>query len=270
MNKKRIGALLIGATLLVGALGSFAYFTSNANLKGNGENGQLQAIKITNGKVVVTADITGEGTGLSDWTYDVARLSSNIQEGDVDKHRTPDIELKNGDTDRTEIGGYKRANIGASLADVITKARPGDAIVLGVQNSNSETGLNIEVDSNLTIKMRLIAEDLDGEKEGVQNQYLDNMKAAGWKLYINNEEKQFENLMNGIHLNAENQLLQIRFELPTATGNVHQEKGSSTGDLEGFDLSKLIEIQATQENNTEWEQMDQKNYPEINQSTSQE
>lgn len=35
MNRKRIGALLIGATLLVGALGSFAYFTSKTGIAGN-------------------------------------------------------------------------------------------------------------------------------------------------------------------------------------------------------------------------------------------
>ena len=39
MNKKRIGALLIGATLLVGALGSFAYFTSKTSIGGRGNDG---------------------------------------------------------------------------------------------------------------------------------------------------------------------------------------------------------------------------------------
>lgn len=52
MNKKRIGALLIGATLLVGSLGSFAYFTgTTSEIKGNGENNKLQKLNITNGKV---------------------------------------------------------------------------------------------------------------------------------------------------------------------------------------------------------------------------
>lgn len=268
MNKKRIGALLIGATLLVGALGSFAYFTSNANLKGNGENGQLQAIQITNGRVVVTADVTGEGTGLSDWTYDVARLSSENAGIEVNTtfentHRTPDIDevYKEATAD-----GIERAVIGASLPDVINFTRPGDAIVLGSKVNNEDgttsTGLKIDVDSNLTIKMRVIATDVDGDnKNGLNNPYLDSLEEAGWKLYVNNVEKSFTELKEGLYLESVDQLLEIRFELPLDTTNEYQDKQTLT-DVggTGFDLSKLIEIQATQENNTDWEQMTQSNY----------
>lgn len=258
MNKKRIGALLIGATLLVGALGSFAYFTSNAKITGNGTEGALQAIQITNGRVVVTADITGEGTDLSDWTYDVARLSSNIEESDVNRHRSPDIaEVEKEATN----DGIERAVIGASLPSEIRFTRPGDAIVLGVENDNEETGLKIKVDSNLTIKMRVIATDLDGDKtNGVNNAYLDSLDEAGWKLYVNNEVKSFEELKKGLYLESIDQLLQIRFELPLYTTNEYQDARTWDESGNGFDLSKLIEIQATQENNTEWEQMDQPNY----------
>lgn len=268
MNKKRIGALLIGATLLVGALGSFAYFTSNVDLKGNGENGQLQAIQITNGKVVVTADITGEGTGLSDWTYDVARLSSENAGIEVDAtfeniHRTPDIV---GVDKKATADGIERAVIGASLPNVINFTRPGDAIVLGGKNSDGKTGLNIKVDSNLTIKMRVIATDVDGDnKNGVNNPCLDSLEEAGWRLYVNNVEKSFTELKKGLYLESVDQLLEIRFELPLDTTNEYQDKQTLT-DVggTGFDLSKLIEIQATQENNTNWEQMTQSNYVPAN------
>ncbi|WP_133015700.1 hypothetical protein [Clostridium cuniculi] len=268
MNKKRIGALLIGATLLVGALGSFAYFTANADLQGNGANGELQAIQITNGRVVVTADITGEGTELSDWTYDVARLSSanagiEINEYFENTHRNPDIDKV--DKEAT-ADGIERAVIGASLPDVINFTRPGDAIVLGSEVNNEDgttsAGLNIDVDSNLTIKMRVIATDVDGDnKNGLNNPCLDSLEEAGWKLYVNNVEKSFEELKKGLYLEPVDQLLQIRFELPLDTTNEYQDKQTLT-DVggTGFDLSKLIEIQATQENNRDWEQVGQPNY----------
>ena len=96
MNKKRIGALLIGATLLVGALGSFAYFTGRTNVFGGSDNGKLQKLTITNGKVVVSAEVTNNGTDELDWSYDV--VAHSLEKGTVrddafiNANRTPDID----------------------------------------------------------------------------------------------------------------------------------------------------------------------------------
>ena len=77
MNKKKIGALLVGATLLVGAMGSFAYFTSHTSIGGRGEEA-LQELQIQNGQVVITAKVASNGLTVSDWTYDVAKLRQTV------------------------------------------------------------------------------------------------------------------------------------------------------------------------------------------------
>ena len=126
MNKKRIGALLIGATLLVGALGSFAYFNGRSSAIGGSENEQLQKLTITNGKVVVSSKVTNNGVDASDWSYDVAKLSTDTNKeeegiqytaGDEylneevatfeNRHRSPDI---NAET-KEETEGYAEYGI---------------------------------------------------------------------------------------------------------------------------------------------------------------
>lgn len=263
MNKKRIGALLIGATLLVGALGSFAYFTSKTSIGGRGDDGLLQKLEIQNGKVVITAEVANKTEALSDWTYDVAKLSTTEDDNDAvafeNRHRSPDI---NAETKEETEDKIMRATIGSALPTDIKFTRPGDAIVLGTAKSGSTDvdGLQITNESNLTIRVRLKVK--DSKKAEAQ---LDAMNKAGWVLYINGTEVSFENLENGIDLgivgaNDSITPVDIRFELPIIAGNTYQNDIAAGGDTGALNLNDLIEIQATQENNHNWEQIDQDNY----------
>ena len=268
MNRKRIGALLIGATLLVGALGSFAYFTSKTGIAGNAGEGELQKLNITNGKVVITAKVA-DGENIDyDWTYDVARLSTT-EDGTTsetitafeDRHRSPDINVA--DDDKGDVNDLSRAVIGAALPATVQFTRPGDAVVLGTAKVGGEeaNGLIIQNDSNLTIKVRLIIKDTDADKDGIQNTQIEAMKAAGWKMYINNENVDLSALTDGINLGVVGPggtmpEVDIRFELPIDAGNEYQNAIAAGTGNSALDLNQLIEIQATQENNTSWEQME--------------
>ena len=48
------------------------------------------------------------------------------------------------------------------------------------------------------------------------------------------------------------QVVDVRLELPLATGNTYQNKAVATNAEQGFDISKIFEIRATQENNPGW------------------
>lgn len=151
MNKKRIGALLIGATLLVVSLGSFAYFTgTTSEIKGNGENNKLQKLNITNCKVEVSSEVTNNGTGNLDWSYDVVKYSLEEltvrNEEFINANRTPDIE----GPQKSNVNGIQRVEIGAALPTKFNYTRPGDAIVLGVPQEDGTTGLVVTNKSNLT------------------------------------------------------------------------------------------------------------------------
>ena len=281
MNKKRIGALLIGATLLVGALGSFAYFTSKTSIGGRGTGELLQKLQIQNGQVVITAEVANMGQGLSDWTYDVAKLSSDTnseQEGIQypgnstvtnfeNRHRSPDINVEDNQKEIVDGEEFSRAVIGAKLPENITYTRPGDAIVLGTAKSGSTDvgGLQITNNSNLTIRVRLKVKNLDSAKT-----QLEAMNEAGWKLYIDGAEVSLNDLNGGIDLGivgASGTIgsVDIRFELPIDAENDYQNDIAAGGTTGGLNLNDLIEIQATQENNHAWEQIDQDNYtPENN------
>ena len=50
------------------------------------------------------------------------------------------------------------------------------------------------------------------------------------------------------------QVVDVRLELPLATGNTYQNNAVATNAEQGFDISKIFEIRATQENNPGWEQ----------------
>lgn len=81
----------------MGSLGSFAYFTgTTSEIKGNGENNKLQKLNITNGKVEVSSEVTNNGTGNLDWSYDVVKYSLEEltvrNEEFINANRTPDIE----------------------------------------------------------------------------------------------------------------------------------------------------------------------------------
>lgn len=272
MNKKRIGALLIGATLLVGALGSFAYFTGRTNVIGGSDDGKLQKLTITNGNVIVSGEVTNNGTDDLDWSYDVVRYSEeglldfinannnnpdednrdNLRMEFINTHRSPDINAvsKSVINDRNTI---ERAEIGSALPTEIEYTRPGDAIVLGVKDAETgETGLVITNESNLTVKMQLVVKGDENSKAMIKA-----MNDAGWKMYVNGQEVALEggNVI-GLGVVGAGQKLEaadVRFELPLLTNNNYQDKTNVNTTLtEGLDLSQIIEIQATQENNTGW------------------
>lgn len=256
MNKKRIGALLIGATLLVGALGSFAYFTGRTNVFGGSDNGKLQKLTITNGNVVVSGEVTNNGINELDWSYDVVNYSieEEIERNEefINQHRSPDInaEVKQADT------GVSRAVIGSALPTEIVFTRPGDAIVLGTKDETTgETGLVVTNESNLTVKMQLVVKEDENAKAMINA-----MNDAGWKMYINGQEVSLEggNVI-GLGVVPGNTTLDgaidVRFELPLLTRNDKQDATNyNETSIANLDLSEIIEIQATQENNTGWNQ----------------
>lgn len=253
MNKKRIGALLIGATLLVGALGSFAYFTgTTSEIKGNDENNKLQKLNITNGKVEISSEVTNNGTDDLDWSYDVVKYSLEEltvrNEEFINANRTPDIE----GAQKSNVNGIQRVEIGAALPTEINYTRPGDAIVLGVPQVDGTTGLVVTNESNLTVKMQLVVKTDDKAQAMIQA-----MNDAGWVMYINGEEVALQggNVI-GLGVVPGNTILDnaidVRFELPLITDNSYQNATNVSGTIENLDLSQIIEIQATQENNTGW------------------
>lgn len=61
MRKKKIIALLLGTTIIVGIATSFAYFTNKSNNITDANGDELQKIQITNGQVEVLAEVTLEG-----------------------------------------------------------------------------------------------------------------------------------------------------------------------------------------------------------------
>ena len=253
MNKKRIGALLIGATLLVGALGSFAYFTGRTNVIGGSDDGKLQKLTITNGKVVVSAEVTNNGTDELDWSYDV--VAHSLEKGTVrddafiNANRTPDIV----EAAKSDVSGIKRVEIGAALPTAINFTRPGDAIVLGVKDAETgKTGLVVTNESNLTVKMQLVVKTDKNAKAMIEA-----MKDAGWVMYVDGELVDLEtaNVVDlGVVAPGESsqKVVDVRFELPLLTINDKQEAKNVNGSVESLNLSDIFEIQATQENNTGW------------------
>lgn len=253
MNKKRIGALLIGATLLVGALGSFAYFNGKSSTIGGSDNNQLQKLTITNGNVVVSSEVTNNGTDNLDWSYDVVEHSlEGIERTEefINANRTPDIE----GAKKSEVNGIERVDIGAALPTEINFTRPGDAIVLGVKDATTgETGLVVTNNSNLTVKMQLVVKTDENAKAMIKA-----MNDAGWIMYVDGEEATLEsgNIVDlGVVAPGVNsaKVSDIRFELPLLRDNNYQNATNVNEALaQGLDLSQIIEIQATQENNTGW------------------
>ena len=83
------------------------------------------------------------------------------------------------------------------------------------------------------------------------------MNDAGWVMYINGEEVALQggNVI-GLGVVPGNTILDnaidVRFELPLITDNSYQNATNVSGTIENLDLSQIIEIQATQENNTGW------------------
>ncbi|MBU5316109.1 hypothetical protein KQI30_07475 [Clostridium bornimense] len=253
MRKKKIIALLLGTTIIAGIATSFAYFTNKSNNITDANGDALQKIQITNGQVEVLAEVTSEGEDSLDWSYDVVKYSKNADGTEIvynddfkAKNASPDINA----TEKETANGLERAKIGSSLPTEIQYTRPGDAIVLGTKNDNGELGLKIKNNSNLTIKAQL-----NVLNDDVAKAELKKVTDAGWELYVNGKKV---DLASGIKVDLasiagkKSQVVDVRLELPLATGNTYQNKAVATNAEQGFDISKIFEIRATQENNPGW------------------
>lgn len=218
-SRKVVAALLIGATVC--ASGTFAYFNSKVDMDkiANLDNAQKE-LKITNGKIKISGRLANAaGTNMAGWSYDVARVSTiddsaklkvagalgaeftgKTADGKYDltaldatftsKNQSPDLQ----GTAQTTVSKDERVKLGTSIAGEITKARPGDAFVLGKDTYDkssgelkaSDGGIEIINNSNLTTK---IGFRLNLDKDGAdisanQEAQLDALKAAGWKVYL--------------------------------------------------------------------------------------
>lgn len=101
--------------------------------------------------------------------------------------------------------------------------------------------------------MQLVTKNDDTAKAAIEA-----INKAGWKMYINGTEAKLapgEIFELGVVAPEGTVMLQeVRFELPLKTGNEHQgnDTNGDNGKITSLDLSQLIEIQATQENNDGW------------------
>lgn len=181
-------------------------------------------------------------------------------------------------------GVANRANIGDAVKSAITKARPGDAFVLGgagnVTGNITTAGISIDNKSNLTTKIgiRLNKGKDDGKATKAQ---LDAMNANGWKVYIKvtnplDSDKGIAPFAEWTEVNStsfgtllDNDLtcavatvapgqaaptIQMRVELPLTRTNTYQNKQTGDGVVGStdFDITNIFEIVATQENNPGW------------------
>ena len=269
--KKRTRLLIVGLmAIAVTGASTFAYFAKTSPISGNENGGELK-LDITNGNVEVTG-VIGEGGKTPNWTYDVA-------DGASDKDRSPDIYLdgvnkgwenENGDpngegttSDSAEDKSIKRVTIGTKVKGKISYARPGDAFVLGGAASNDKKGLVITNNSKLTVKVNVgLKEDTTNTVDG--KEYVTVIKAlqdAGWKLYINGEDTNaekstIEDALKKSSLTltpSSTNTISIRLEFPLTQGNAYENLSNVQGDT-SFDIRKLFEIKATQENNPGWKE----------------
>lgn len=308
-SRKVVAALLIGATVC--ASGTFAYFNSVADMNKINNGGAMQTLDITNGRIYVSASFKGQGTtDVTDWSYDVARLSTLGALGVTTGQKDPATGVTITDpikTSLTTFTGYSGGNIsttsdfvvktspditgfdftrptgegvtidqqrlaiGTDLTGAVTKARPGDAIVLGkaaADGSTTTTGITIVNDSNITCKARIqLADPTDSSASVVKE--LKALKEAGWVMYLNDTLIKFDNIeatdegidqINKILANqavelakGTSQTINMRFELPLLRDNAYQNKDNSSGPTgEAFNLSKLLQVTVTQENNPGW------------------
>lgn len=213
-SRKVVAALLIGATVC--ASGTFAYFNSIKDLGDimNGDNEASKVLNITNGHVEIDGKIASVTVGdvQSNWTYDVARINYGLTEQTAisayeNINRSPDISgvdktnWTNVDTTYTDRNGntinktISRANIGAPVTGVITNARPGDAIVLGIAQAGGATdklGVKFVNKSNILTNIRV---DVDRDNAGkIKDSVVEEFKKlakAGWIVEINGEVYDF-------------------------------------------------------------------------------
>ncbi|CDM67290.1 hypothetical protein CM240_0111 [Clostridium bornimense] len=244
MKKKKVLAGILGVVMVAGVATSFAYFTGKNDGIGNGANGKLQKIQITNGNVVVKAEVENNGASDFQWSYDVAKHSGAT----VEKDASPDINAVNKTPDSN---GIERAVIGSPVTTPVQFTRPGDALVLGVPGKNGEeSGLRLINESNLTVKMQLVV-----KNDAAAKAELDKLTAAGWELYVNDAKVDLtsESAVDlGVVAKGGEKNVDVRFELPLLTGNTKQDKSTASTADAGFDLNSIVELQATQENNPGW------------------
>lgn len=212
-SRKVVAALLIGATVC--ASGTFAYFNSKTDLSNiMDKNADAQnTLNITNGHVEIDGKIQTSAIGdvASNWTYDVARIAGY---GALD---AATFEAKNRSMDITGVGyngaskiadawedvntAYpsgtittNRVKIGAPVTGVITNARPGDAVVLGVATAGvasdaanvDGSGLTFLNKSNITTNIKIdVQRDADGKiLDSVLDEFA-KLAKAGWIIRIN-------------------------------------------------------------------------------------
>lgn len=270
-KRKVIAAVLIAATVC--ASGTFAYFNSTVDMNSIANGGAIQKLDITNGYIKVTGKFNQTEGSIKDWSYDVARLSTNnlpTESDDLTKYininRSPDIKGFGTDEDtglESGVEGQKRLKVGTPLTGEISQARPGDSIVLGDASDPTKTGITIKNETNLTCKAKIQFKESTGTTS-VANQ-LTAMKNAGWKMYLNGTEIDLSAVDSGV--GAINTLLatqatalaagteqkiDIRFELPLLADNTYQNKTNNEGGDTSFDLSNILDIVVTQENNPGW------------------
>ena len=245
MKKKKVLAGILGAVMVAGVATSFAYFTGTNDGIGDGDSNKIKAIQITNGKVEVSAKVETNHISGYQWSYDVAKHSGATAEKDA----SPDI---NAVDKVTDTAGISRAKIGSKLPTPVVNTRPGDAIVLGVPGVNGEApGLIVTNKSNLTVKVQLVVKNDDDAKAELAK-----LVDAGWQVYVDDKPVDLTKTQTVdlavLTPGSTSNHIDIRFELPLGTDNTYQSKSTATGVDTGFDLNKLVEIQATQENNPGW------------------
>lgn len=273
-SRKVVAALLIGATVC--ASGTFAYFNSKVDMDKIANGGAMKKLEITNGYINVTGELVGNtSVKASGWTYDVATKS-----GATEADRSPDIigfddtgayaKTTSSNATNTTI---LRTVIGAPLTGTVSAARPGDAIVLGDAADANGGGIKIKNSTNLTCKAIVAFREngTDAEKS------LEAMASAGWVMYVNDTkidlkadthldgsntvvDKSIVDKVNDvlgdvaatIQSNGGEAFIRVRFELPLLTDNQYQNQTNAGANGAPFDLSDILDIVVTQENNPGW------------------
>ncbi|MGN9134788.1 hypothetical protein ACTNDG_04870 [Clostridium sp. HCP1S3_B4] len=288
---KKKNRILIAGLMAIAVTGAstLAYFTKSREITANtGDKNPLE-LKITNGNVEVTG-VIGDGGETPNWSYDVARDSTegykdklgqvgNIVAGitttanratDItsyeNKHRSPDIEGLDASGKEDNVNNLSRWKIGTKVTGAISKARPGDAFVLGQagKGGTGKEGLVITNSSNLTVKIKLEVNDDAVTKDPVNGDYVEVIKSlqdAGWKLYINDreiEDAKKTNIETALGESSfvlspnEKNTIKIRLEFPLTQGDTYQNAVTGGDSISNFDIRNLFKIKATQENNPGW------------------
>lgn len=210
------------------------------------------------------SNYTSGATGIAKTSDLEAALATALDNADATKPRT------------------EKASVGDKVVSKISYARPGDAFVLGdAADGEANKGLEIVNESNLTTKIGIKSKAYDDSEALEQIKALND---AGWKVYMKvnvidstgsvvtvgapntNKWEDYTEVLGDEALDntfqvgnlTPGQSLQIkmRVELPLLTTNEYQEltNGGSGAGVSGFDITKLFDVVATQENNPGWNQ----------------